>query len=127
MLVLDQETGLRSDLAIQWAQKWGFHLTYKAPRQKAWIVERHNEIIRASLHSTEDQLLKEGINVPFEYALAMVTFMKNALTNINGATPHQARMGDQPAMLPPLEGGATGQIDDRSDSRSHRSPASEKS
>ena len=52
-IVLDQEAGLRGDLAIRWAQKWEFHFVYKAPRQKAWIVERHNDIIRCGLHSTE--------------------------------------------------------------------------
>ena len=117
VLVLEQEAGLRGDLAMQWAQKWGLHLAFKAPRQKAWIVERHNEIIRHGVHRTESQMMKEGINMPFEAVLGMVTFMKNALTNINGSTPHQGAFGDQPQCLPPLERGITGQYDDRSDAR----------
>lgn len=49
---------------------------FKAPRQKAWIVECHNEIIRQGVHRSESQMLKEGINVSFEAVLGMVTFMK---------------------------------------------------
>ena len=109
-LTLDEEGGLRGQCAFDWANAHGINLRFKAPRQKAWIVERHNEIIRQALHRTEDQLVKEGVTVPFEQALHTVTFMKNSLTVINGSTPYQALIGRQPAMLPPMEGGHTGQV-----------------
>ena len=41
----------------------GSDRNFKAHRQKAWIVERHNEILRQGIHRTEDQLLKEGNDV----------------------------------------------------------------
>ena len=39
--------------------------------------------------------------------MAIVTFMKNALTVINGSTPYQGLIGQQPALFPSLEGGTT--------------------
>ena len=114
-LTLDEESGMRGQCAMDWASANGVHLRFKAPRQKAWIVERHNEVIRRSLHKTESQLVKEALNVPFEQALATVIFMKNALTVINSSTPYQAVFGRQPALLPPMEGGHLGQV--RSDAR----------
>ena len=110
-LTLDEETGMRGQCVTDWASAMGVHLKFKAPRQKAWIVERHNEILRVSLHSTESQLLKEEIRCTFDIVLALVTFMKNAMVVINGATPYQSLLGRQPAMLPPLEGGHLGQVD----------------
>ena len=59
---------------------------------------------------TETQLKRDGVQVPFEQVLATVTFMKNAITVINGATPYQAVLGRQPTILPPLEGGYQGEV-----------------
>ena len=58
-----------------------------APRRKAWIIERHNEMLRNGVHITETQCLKEGIHVALERALASVTFSLNSLTVINTSTP----------------------------------------
>ena len=78
------------------------------------IVERHNEIIRRCLQTTEQQLVKEGLKAPFEQALQMVFFMHDSLTVINNSTPYQALLGRQPAMLHPLEGGHSGQVESQS-------------
>jgi len=109
-LTLDEETGMRGQAAFDWASTAGVHMKFKAPRQRAWIVERHNEIIRHGLHTTEQQLIKEGSRCTFVYALAIVLFMKNSLTVINNHTPYQGLLGRQPAMLPPIEGGHGGQV-----------------
>ncbi len=100
-LVLDEETGMRGQATMDWASTNGINMRFKAPRQKAWIVERHNEILRQALHATESQLKSEGIKVPFEQVLAIVTFMHNALIVINGATPYNAVIGRQAIVLPP--------------------------
>ena len=60
---------MRGQAAIDWAATNGVHLRFKAPRQKAWIVERHNEIFRRGLHGTESQLKREDVKVPFEQVL----------------------------------------------------------
>ncbi len=96
---------MRGLCATDWAETQGVSLKYKAPHQKAWIEERHNEMLRHSLHTTESQLIKEERRVGLEHSLAAVTFAHNALTVINGATPYQALFGRQPAMLPAIEGG----------------------
>ena len=49
-LVMDEETGMRGRCVMDWAEANTVGLKYKAPRQKAWIVERHNELIRHGLH-----------------------------------------------------------------------------
>ena len=107
---MDVESGMKGQCAMDWAAAHGIHLKFKAPRQKAWIVERHNALIRNGAHRTEQQLIKEEVRCTFEQVLAIVTFMKNALTVINSSTPYQALFGRQPAMLPPLEGGHPGQV-----------------
>jgi len=52
------ETGMRGQHAAEWAASNEIGLKFKAPRQKAHIVERHNKIIRDGLHLTETQLEK---------------------------------------------------------------------
>ena len=114
VLVLDEETGMRGQHAFDWALANRIELKFKAPNQKAWIAERGNELIRQALHKTESQMLKEDLRQSqFESTLAIVTFMKNALTVINKSTPYNAVLGKQHAMLPPLEEGASGQITDQ--------------
>eukprot|EP00973_Karenia_brevis_P080511 11169959-Karenia_brevis.AAC.1 len=66
MLTLDEETGMRGQKVSDWASTHNIQLQFKAPRQKAWIVERHNELLRRSLHTTESQLRKEEVKIPFE-------------------------------------------------------------
>ena len=112
-LTLDEEAGMRHRHAVDWAEVNNIGLKFKAPRQKAWLVERHNELLRRGLHLTESQMVKEGIVMVFAIVLSIVTFMKNALTVVNTSTPYQALFGRQPALLPPLEGGYNGSIVDQ--------------
>ena len=44
VLVSDGESGMRSREAADWASAHRIHLKFKAPDQKAWVVERHHEI-----------------------------------------------------------------------------------
>ena len=111
-LVVDGEAGLSGRFAADWASANGITIKIKALRQKALIIERHNALLRDGLHHTELQLQKEGIFSPFEATLSITTFSLNALTVINTSTPYQAAIGHQPTILPPLEGGYTGQRDD---------------
>ena len=105
VLTLDQESSMRGKGVDDWAIANGITLHYKAPRQKAWLVERHNEILRQSLHRVESQILKESLVCSFKCVLAIVTFMHNSLIVIHDSSPYNALYGRQPAMLPPLEGG----------------------
>ena len=64
-LTLDEETTMRGRAATDWAVQNQVTLNFKAPRQKAWLVERHNEILRQELHRTELQLKKVSLITSF--------------------------------------------------------------
>ena len=51
------------------------------------------------MHTTQEQLKTENVEVWFKQLLAQVTFVGNALVNIGGASPYQARFGYTPSML----------------------------
>ena len=104
-LTLDGETGMRGKDVDDWAMYNQITLKYKAPHQKAWLVERHNALIRAALQRAEAQVIKESLCISFTTVLGLVTFMHNALVCINNHTPYQGLLGRQPSLLPLLEGG----------------------
>ena len=110
VLSSDGEKGMRSMEASEWAENNNIELKFKAPGQKCWVVERHHEILRRTLHTTETQLMQENVTVPFEQVLASCVATKNALTVVGTATPYQALYGRNPIMLPPMEGGSVGQL-----------------
>ena len=66
------------------------------------MIERRGAILRHCLHATKEQLKKENITVTFLQLLATCIFAGNALTNVGGGTPYNARFGNQPSMLPDL-------------------------
>ena len=86
----DGEKGLDSDLAAAWAGLQGIELDLKAPREHVQIVERFNGLLREQLRKAEEQLLREGITIPFEQLLDTCIFYINLLTHIGRATPYQA-------------------------------------
>lgn len=105
VLTLDQESSLRGKAADDWAIQNQATLYYNAPRLKAWLVERHNEILRQGLHRAEQQILKESLVTSFKIVLALAAFMHNALIVIHKHTPYNVLFGRQPTIFPPLEGG----------------------
>ena len=64
------------------------------------------------MHTTEEQMEREGIVVVFDSLLAHSIFGGNGLAHVGGVTPYNVVFGRQPSMLPPLEiedeGGAGG-------------------
>ena len=76
-----------------------FELQIKSKGQHARMIERRGAILRHTLHTMKAQLAKESIGVTFPQLLAECIFAGNALTNIGGGTPYNARLGSQPAML----------------------------
>ena len=57
-------------------------------------------------------MIQEDLFLPFIQVLALVLFVKNSLSVVNRVTPYLAAFGRQPPMLPPIEGGFLGEIDD---------------
>ena len=101
-LVVDGERGLIIEEAQQYLKHHGITMKTKAPGQHAQVVERRGAILRHSMHCVEEQLTKEGVTITFKQLLAESVFSGNALITHNGASPYNARMGTQPAMLPEL-------------------------
>ena len=63
-LTLDQETGMRGKEVDDWAMYNQIAMKYKAPpHQKAWLVERHNALIRNALQKAETQVISESLCV----------------------------------------------------------------
>ena len=81
----------------------GITIDIRAPRQHARFIERRGAILRRSMHTTEEQMLREGLTVQFDTLVANAFFAGNALTHVGGVTPYNVVFGRQPHMLPPLE------------------------
>ena len=111
ILTLDGEIGMMAKDVDDWATYSQVTLQYKAPYQKAWLVERHNVLIRAALQRAGSQVIEESLCISFHTVLGLFTFMRNAFVCINNHTPYQVLLGRQPHLLPPLEGGYYGDLD----------------
>ena len=59
VLTLDGDSGMRGKEADAWAMCSQLALKYKAPHRKAWLVERHNAVIRSALQTAESQVINE--------------------------------------------------------------------
>eukprot|EP00971_Amphidinium_carterae_P146129 2896397-Amphidinium_carterae.1 len=101
-IVVDEETSAHSMGSAEWAEYVGTQLAFKAPRQEAWIIERHNALLRETLHRMESQCNSEGRHPPFEDVLSLAISSKNSLTSYQGFTPQQAVFGRNSTLLPAI-------------------------
>ena len=88
---------------LQWASCQKFQLATRAKHSKAWVVERHNEILRNALHKCQTQLAIEGHDLKFSHVLADGVFSKSAPFSIGEGIPYIALYGRVPQHLPQLE------------------------
>ena len=70
LLIWDGESGMTSDEAKTWADRWDIEIINRPKHKKAWIAERHHEILRHGLHKSLTQLMADRIVVPFRQTLA---------------------------------------------------------
>ena len=122
LLIWDGEGGMRSEEAKVWATRWNIELAIRPKDKKAWIAERHHEILRTQLHKTQSQLAADNIRVPFTMMLAEAVLAKNALLSTGQGTPYQSLYGRTPRLLPQIEditGDARMQDDTGSDGIRH--------
>ena len=93
--------------ALQWASRQPFKLATRATHSKAWVVERHDEILRNALHTCQTLLAIEGRDIKLSHALAGCVFSTPylALLSIGAGTPYIALYGrvPPPKLLPQLE------------------------
>ena len=103
MMIWDGETSISSDEAKIWADRWNIELVIRPKDKKAWIAERHHEILRTQLHKTQSQLAADRIRVPFKATLAESVLAKNALLSTGHGTPYVSLYGRVPRLLPQIE------------------------
>ena len=60
MMIWDGERAMVSTEAAQWASRNQFQIIQCAKRKKAWVAERHNEILRNACHTCQTQLAADG-------------------------------------------------------------------
>eukprot|EP00439_Symbiodinium_sp_Y106_P049299 s2398_g6.t1 len=102
-LILDGESGLWRPEVVSRLKRQGIESKIRAPQQHARYIERRGAILRATLHTAEDQLDKEDVIYTFTSLLSEAVFAGNACTHVGGVTPYQVVFGRQPSMLPPIE------------------------
>jgi hypothetical protein len=106
VLMSDHEGGLVGEAAAQWADKWGIQLRPGPKGSHAYIIERHHQILRATLHKIQSQTELEELGISFPMLLAEAVYVKNALTAIAGHSPFEAVFGRVPRLLFDVEEGA---------------------
>jgi len=114
VLIADGEKGLCSEQVAQFLDRCNTQLKSKAPGEHAQMVERHHELLRQTLHKLEEQLIEEGIAVPFSVVLNEAVLAKNSLTSVGGHTPYRALYGRDPPVLVEFEPTSETQLDDTS-------------
>ena len=87
MMTWDGERALVSLEALQWASRCKFQLVPRAQHSKAWVVGRHNGILRNALHKCQTQLAIEGHEIKFSNALADGVFSKTLPRPVWQSTP----------------------------------------
>ena len=92
-LIIDGEKGVDSESTRAFLKRNGIELVVKAKGQHARMIERRGAILRHTMHTMKAQLAKENITVTFGKLLANAIFAGNALTNVGGGTPCNARLG----------------------------------
>ena len=50
----------------------------------------HSEILRQQLHRLSEQVKEDGLNVPFEMALAEAVLANNVFLSAHGGSPYKA-------------------------------------
>ena len=84
--------------------KHSITMKLKPVNTKAFTVERHNEIVRQGMHRLYDLCVQHCVAVPLRHRLVEVLFFKNSLLQYGGFSPYNSVIGQQPAMLPDIEG-----------------------
>ena len=92
--IVDGEGGMgHSKYFEEELKRRGVTLDIRAPRQHARFIERRGAILRHSMHTTEEQMQREGLTVVFDTLLANAIFAGNALTHVTlGESPLQRRV-----------------------------------
>ena len=99
-LVGDRESGVAAGITgARFLEVRGIKLNLKARGQHAFLIERHNEILRQQLHRCDEQSTADGLRVGMENILSESLFAKNCLLVQGGYSPYEALFGRCPPLL----------------------------
>lgn len=99
VLESDREGALNSEEARVWAARWGFDLLLKPKNAKAWVAERHIDILKQQLRRSLARVREERVRVPFEHVLSECVLAKNIMLSVDGSSPYHALYGRVPRLL----------------------------
>ena len=102
-LYFDGEGGLNTPRAQAQLRRHGIEPKPRAPGQHIRLIDRRSALVRVTMHTTEEQAKREGLEISFDVLWASSVFAGNALITVGDSTPYQAVFGRQPGMLPALE------------------------
>ena len=63
---------MRGKEGDDWAMCSQVTMEYETPHQKAWLVERHNALIRSAVQRAEAQVIKKSLCISFTTVLGLV-------------------------------------------------------
>ena len=69
--ILDGEAGMMGKEVDDWAVYSQIAMMYNVPHQQAWLVERHDALIRAALQRVESQVIKQSVCAGFTPVLGV--------------------------------------------------------
>ena len=81
LLTSDHEGALDSDEGRAWASRWGIDLQFRPRGSHATTVEKHNDLMRRSLHTVGEQCERDGLNVSDSMIVDECNFAHNALVD----------------------------------------------
>ena len=101
-LIVDGESALNTEEALQYFERHGITRVPRAPQQHARYIERRGAMLRDQWHRSRSQLQQEGVAVSNDQLLTECILAGNCLIAVGGSTPYNALFGRQPGVLPAL-------------------------
>ena len=95
---------MTSDECNPWLYRQQIQIKQEMPGAHAAIVERHHDLLRCILHTTETQLAEEGVNMDFDIVLAECVFLSIiVMLSVAGFRRYQTLYRRLPAMMADFE------------------------
>lgn len=111
-LVADHEGSLCGEEGAIFCERWHTSFKPKPKGSHAYVVERHNSLLRSVLDKIKAQCLLESLQVSDSEIIAEAVYAKNIMIQVHGESPYKAVLGRQPAALAEFENATMSSIAD---------------
>ena len=112
-LLSDHESALCGEEAAIFFERWHVVFRPKPVGTHAYVVERHNAILRTAYHHIRSQLELQQLVVDDEDLISEIFFSKNCMLQVYGKSPYQAVIGRTPPALQEFEQQPISAVDDQ--------------